>query len=144
MKCKSIHIKLIRYLDGEIKGDLQHEIEAHLKTCSHCSELLVRLKKALDIIDEEKKIQYDPYMLTRIMARLEDQKEIVIRNRLQVAFQAIAFTVLIAAGIYSGIILGKDFSNRNAISGDYQNEVYFLDELQHENMVSVFLSDESK
>ncbi|MBN2213337.1 MAG: hypothetical protein JW723_03755 [Bacteroidales bacterium] len=96
------------------------------------------------VIDEEKQIQQDPYMFTRIMARFENRKQVVSNNKLQLAFQTLAFVVLIVAGIYSGIILGKNYTNRNALSADYQHEVYYLDELQHENMVSVFFSDDSK
>ncbi len=95
-----------------------------------------------DAINEEKQIQQDPYMFTRIMARLETQKQVVLKNRLQLAFQKAVFVTLIVAGIYSGFLLGKNFPDRNALSADYQKEIYFLDEIQHENMVSVFLADD--
>ena len=95
-----------------------------------------------DVIHEEKQIQQDPYMFTRIMAKLEDQKQVVLKNRLQLAFQTAVFVVLIVAGIYSGILLGKNYPDSNTLSADYQKEVYFIDELQHENMVSVFLTDD--
>lgn len=95
-----------------------------------------------DVINEEKQIQQDPYMYTRIMARLEDQKQVVMKKKLQLAFQTAVFVALIVAGIFSGILLGKYFPDSNTLSADYQKEVYFLDELQHENMVSVFLTDE--
>jgi hypothetical protein len=95
-----------------------------------------------DVINEEKQIKQDPYMFTRIMAGLEDQKQVVVKNKLQLAFQTAVFVVLIVAGIYSGILLGKNFTGSNTLSADYQKEVYFLDELQHENMISVFLTDD--
>lgn len=141
MKCNSIHNQLIGYLDGEIDNGLRNEIEAHLKKCSHCSEFLTRLKKAFDLVDEEKQMQHDPYMFTRIMARLEDRKPVILKNKFRMAFQTVAFIALIAIGIYSGILIGKNFTNESPISADYQNEIYYLDELQHENMISVLLTD---
>jgi len=141
MKCNSIHNQLIGYLDDEIDNDLRNEIEAHLKECSHCSEFLIRLKKAFDLVDEEKQMQHDPYMITRIIARLEDRKPMILKNKFRMAFQTVAFVALIAIGIYSGILIGKNFTNESPISADYQNEIYYLDELQHENMISVLLTD---
>ncbi len=141
MKCNSIHIQLISYLEGELDNDLRNVVEAHLKACSQCSGLFIRLKKAFELVDEEKKIQHDPYMFTRIMARLEDRKPVIPKGKFQAVFQTLAFIAIIAAGIYSGILAGKNFTGESTISSDYQNEVYFLDELQHENMISVLLSD---
>lgn len=143
MQCKSIHNQLTSYLDGELDNDLRNEIEMHLKECSHCSEFLTRLKKAYALVDEEKQLQHDPYMFTRMMARLEDQKPVIFKNKLQIAFQTIAFAAIIAIGIYSGILTGKNFSGESSVSADYQDEIYYLDELQHENMISVLLSDKN-
>ena len=141
MKCNSIHNQLIGYLDDEIDNDLRSEIEAHLKECSRCSEFLTRLKKAFDMVDEEKQIQPDPYMITRIMARLDDRKSMLPKHKFRLAFQIVAFIAIIAIGIYSGILIGKNFTNESSVSADYQNEIYYLDELQHENIISVLLTD---
>jgi hypothetical protein len=94
-----------------------------------------------DVIEKEKQIQYYPFMFTRIKARLEDQKQLVPKNKFQIAFQTMAFIAIIAIGIYSGILIAQNFSNQSSVSADYQNEIYYLDELQHENMISVLLSD---
>ena len=142
MKCNSIHNQLIGYLDGEIDDDLRNKIEAHLKECDHCSEFLIRLKTAYDLIDEDKQLKYDPYMFTRLMGRMENRKPMIFKNKLQIAFQTIAFVAIIAIGIYSGILTGKSFSGESSVSADYQDEIYYLDELQHENMISVLLTDQ--
>ncbi len=144
MKCNSVHKQMMAYLDGSADDDSRDRIEAHLKDCSHCSEFLKVLKRSLDQIDEEKLVKPDPYMFTRIMAGLEKPQPAISTSKLQVAFQAIAFIAIIAIGIYSGIITGKNFSDNKAVSVDYQNEIYYLDELQHENMISVFLTDQIK
>lgn len=142
MKCDTIHKQAIAYLDGSVDDGLRDQIEAHLKDCSHCSGFLNRMKNALNLIDEEKQVQHDPYMFTRIMAALDNPEPVILKNKFQVAFQTIAFIAIIAIGIYSGILTGKNFSDNHAVSVDYQNEIYYLDELQHENMISVLLTDQ--
>jgi len=141
MTCNSIHNQLIGYLDGEINGDLRTEIESHLKECSHCSEFLIRLKKAFDLIEEEKQLHHDPYMFTRIMAGMEDRKPVMPGNKFRIVLQAAVSIVIIVTGIYTGIFIGDHFTKESPVSSDYQNEIYFLDELQHENMISVLLTD---
>jgi anti-sigma factor RsiW len=141
VNCKLIRNQLIGYLDDKIDNDRRKEIEAHLKDCSHCSEFLIRLEKVYNLINEEKQVQHDPYMFTRIMARLEDRKPVILRNRFRMAFQTVAYIAIIVTGIYSGILIGKNFTNYSPVSADYQNEIYYLDELQHENMISVLLTD---
>ena len=141
MNCRLVHNHLIDYLDDKIDNDMRKEIEAHLKDCSHCSEFLIWLKKAFNLINEEKQVKHDPYLLTRIMAKLEDRKPVILRNRFRMAFQTVAYIAIIVTGIYSGILIGKNFTNESPVSADYQNEIYYLDELQHENMISVLLTD---
>ena len=143
MECKSIHNHLTSYLDGETDSALRNKIEAHLKECSQCPELLIRLKKAYNLVEKEKELQPDPYMFTRIMAGTEDRKPAISGQNIKIAFQTIAYVAIIAIGIYSGVLAGMNFSGKSSISADYQDEIYYLDELQHEEMISVLLSDKN-
>jgi predicted anti-sigma-YlaC factor YlaD len=143
MECKSIYSQLTGYLDGETDRDLQNKIEMHLKECKQCAEFLIRLKKAYNLVEKEKEVQPDPYMFTRIMAGIEDPNPAIPEKKVKIAFQAIAYAAIIVIGIYSGVLAGKNFSGKSSVSADYQDEIYYLDELQHEKMISVLLSDKN-
>ena len=115
MKCKKIHNKLIFFIEGDLPENEMAAVSAHLEVCSSCREFVEEMKKTLGIINLEKQVQVSPYFYTRVKARMEGQQEsspestgLSLWERvLQPAF----FTVLLLAGIYAGILTGRQRRN---------------------------------
>lgn len=80
MKHRRIKNLLGAYIDGELKGNLKHIIEEHLRTCPECSEEIQFLKVLHSKIKKEKiPLPADSYWDTfpkRFMEKLEEKKSI--------------------------------------------------------------------
>ena len=139
MNCKSMRMLLLDYLDDNLSTDLQNDVSEHLETCPGCSAYFSRFGKLPDIMAVDKQFQADPFMYTRIASKLDNKIQQGIRLKPAFRTLIIAFTML--TGIYSGIWLGKSYNNKKTIAADYQEEVYYLNEFQRGDMITVLLSD---
>jgi len=97
------------YREGKLPRDIMTQVESHLETCKTCSEIY-RLQVLADkVIDQERKLQSDPFLTNRIMAGIDDpagsgsQSETVLIRILKPALM----TVSMAAAIFFGILLGN-------------------------------------
>jgi len=97
------------YREGKLPRDIMTQVESHLETCKTCSEIY-RLQVLADkVIDQERKLQSDPFLTTRIMAGIDhpagsgSQSETVLIRILKPALM----TVSMAAAIFFGILLGN-------------------------------------
>lgn len=105
MNCKKIHTDLIFYLGHEVSNEKMEAIGRHLESCNDCRQFADMLKNQLEIIDNEKRPEVNPYFYTRVSASLEDKPK-TTETALPVWAQALAFSVLLAAAVSGGIFLG--------------------------------------
>ncbi len=84
MNHTDIRHKLSEYLDNAVSTDEQAVIEAHLATCSECSNALEELRKTLAHIKDIEEIEPPAWMATKIMAqvRAETKQEKSLFNRI--------------------------------------------------------------
>lgn len=61
MKCEIIRDLLPLYLDGLTSKESNTEIEAHMKDCAPCSEILQQMQKEMEIKEEPKKRKFNPF-----------------------------------------------------------------------------------
>jgi anti-sigma factor RsiW len=54
VKCEEVLRELSNFIDNDVKADLRAEIEAHLRTCHHCSVVADGVKKIVYIFADEK------------------------------------------------------------------------------------------
>lgn len=106
MNCKKIHTDLIFYLGRELSAEKMEAIGRHLETCDDCRQFAEMLKNQLELIDQEKRPEVNPYFFTRLSAKL-DENPAVTNTILPVWAQAVAFSVLLAVAISGGIYLGN-------------------------------------
>ncbi|WP_346855659.1 zf-HC2 domain-containing protein [uncultured Draconibacterium sp.] len=111
MKCKTVHNNLIFFLEKELPVLEMKQVQEHLDTCPDCALFAEEMKKTLSILETEKATENNPFLYTRIKAKLENQEE---AERIQVArpilirvLQPVAFSVLLLLGIYGGIKMGN-------------------------------------
>ncbi len=111
MKCKKLHKKLIFFLEGDLPEREANEVAIHLDECARCAAFAVELKKTLKIIDQERSPEVNPFFYTRLKARMQEQEE-AKRERIgfpvwEKVLQPAFFTLIMLAGIYTGIKIGE-------------------------------------
>lgn len=111
MKCKTLHKKLIFFLEGDLPEKEAREINVHLNECASCAAFAEEMKKTLGVIQTEKSPEVNPFFYTRLKARMENEE---IQEKQRVGFpvwekvlQPAFFSLLLLAGIYSGIKIGQ-------------------------------------
>lgn len=111
MKCKTLHKKLIFFLEGDFPENEVNEMKAHLAECDACAAFAEEMKKTLGVIQTEKSPEVNPFFYTRLKARMENEE---FQEKQRIGFpvwekvlQPAFFSLLLLAGIYSGIKIGQ-------------------------------------
>ncbi len=139
MKCKTLHKKLIFFLEGDLPEKEIEQIKGHLLECANCEAFAKELKKTLEVLEEEKSPAVNPFFYTRLKAKLEnqesEQKQIFWRPALFRVLQPAAFSILLIVGIYTGIKIGQPASTKQYTATIMQNEVIpYLNEMEVESI----------
>jgi hypothetical protein len=111
MKCKTLHKKLIFFLEGGLPKNEANKIKAHFAECESCTAFAEDMQKTLGIIQIEKSPEVNPFFYTRLKARMENE-EVKLKQRCgypvwEKVLQPAFFTLLLLAGIYTGIKIGQ-------------------------------------
>lgn len=111
MKCKTVHNNLIFFLEKELPVLEMKQVQEHLDACPDCALFAEEMKKTLSILETENATENNPFLYTRIKAKLENQEE---AERIQLSrpilirvLQPVAFSVLLLLGIYGGMKMGN-------------------------------------
>lgn len=137
MKCKTIHKKLIFSLEGDLPAKEAEEMAAHLTQCDACAAFAEDMKKTLEVIQKERLPKVNPFFYTRLKARMENEET---REKQRVGFpvwekvlQPAFFSLLLLAGIYTGIKIGQPANSELNQSIFAETElVPFLNEMDTE------------
>jgi hypothetical protein len=124
MNCHDVNAKLADLLFEEtpetlIAKDNSDALHAHLAECQPCSAQLAELRATMALLDAWEAPEPNPYFLTRLNARLDEEREAApaswyekLRARLiygsrlglrPVAAMALSVMVLIGGGAYLGL-----------------------------------------
>lgn len=111
MNCQSCQKESDAYLRGELPGGTRIQIDEHLESCRECAESFRLMSLAALVINEEKEIKSNPFLVTRIMAgigELDSQPNGTVRTPvyLQLLRSAI-ITTSMAAAIFVGVMVGS-------------------------------------
>ena len=139
MKCKTLHTKIIFFLEGELPAAEMEQIKIHLLECSECAAFAEEMKKTLAIINNEKTPHLNPFFYTRVKARLENQTEQVVATRqapvLVRILQPALFSLLLLAGVYAGIKIGQPVKMNPNVPVFAENEVVpYFNEMEAESI----------
>ena len=144
MTCKQVRNKLIFYIEKSLPPEEQKAVEEHLQQCAKCAQDYEKLAKALLFIETEKQTSPNPYLWTRIKAKIDAPKagKQPVFSRI---LQPVILTLLVAIGIFLGIKLGNlytqsnttntiaqysnsvDYNNIFVTSNDFEQTYYFFD-----------------
>jgi len=141
MKCLHIRNDLMDYLEGGLNPTRQQEVSRHLETCSDCRGFSYRLKGMFEFIEQEKVVEYDPYMFTRIQATMDkpavQRQPLFLAGMLRPALLAIVLLLM----VYTGIRIGRVFSYKSYVNQDYKTELYYLSDIHETNYETALLND---
>lgn len=137
MNCNTLHTKIIFFTEGSLPSWEMEEIKIHLENCSDCTAFANEMKKTLAVIENEKMPQLNPFFYTRVKARLENQAENVVATRqtpvLVRILQPALFSLLLLAGIYTGVKIGQPAKVNSDIPVFAENEVVpYFNEMETE------------
>ncbi len=136
MNCSSCQREFEAYRSGALPGDQRTKVEAHLKDCRKCMEQYRLFVLTERVIGEEKEVQSNPFLQTRIMAEIE---------RAAVILQVPVFTwsrflkpVMIAASLAVAMLAGITIGNATGGAPARQSipeELALMDDLSLESVV---------
>ncbi len=114
MNCKECLKLLDTYFDGKLHGEMELEVREHLDSCIDCASEYRQMVIAYRIIKEEKKMQPNPFLSTRVMSHIETigeatavQAAIPILKR---ALQPLIVGVSLAAAVFTGVMIGHTYA----------------------------------
>ena len=125
MNCNDVNAKLADVLlaPEELEAEVRSQLDAHLTGCGECREQLKELRATMTLLDTWEAPEPNPYFLTRLNARLDEEREALpagwpvswyekLRARLlfgsrvtlrPVAAMAMTVALLIGGGAYLGL-----------------------------------------
>src|SRR5690554_2798980 len=144
MNCESIHKKLIFFIEGDLPDNEMQVISKHLSQCPECSRYAEDFRRTFEVIDEEKRYEVSPYFYSKLKVKLEKQMKPIPETTLfsiwERFLQPALFSVLLLAGIYTGIITGRDAVKSTAYNIESPVEALpFLNEMDLEPLESFLI-----
>jgi anti-sigma factor RsiW len=109
MNCQICRKESDAYLGGRLSDDMRSQIEAHLQVCEECAKDYKMQSLTEKVINQEKTINPDFHLTSRIMTRLENSEYKVQKTTspfTRVVKPAIIM-VSMAAAIFAGVMIGN-------------------------------------
>lgn len=136
MKCKELHNKLIFFLEGDLPEREMEQVKVHLSGCPDCKLFAEELNKTLNVLETEKSPAVNPFFYTRLKAKMEAQAESYEKAGSPFfvrVLQPALFSLLLFAGIYSGIKIGQRAEDQLYVANSATEQVIpYLNEMDTE------------
>lgn len=145
MKCDKLHNDLIFFAEGSLSTKRKNEINDHLSKCDTCRKFVDELTYSMEIIDKEKTVETNPFLYSRILDKINNYEQSANTYRVFAPkiLRPVFVILLILFGIFSGIKLGNSYSSRYTDEdSELQIITYYLNDLQHESVETILLSEE--
>ncbi len=108
---QTIPNKLIHYLEGDLPEGEHEQIRRHLASCPRCSRDVERLEKLWKTDKTIPRITPPPFLWTRLMERLEAEKQTSLPERITGVilpyFRPVIVTFSLLVTIFLGIQFGE-------------------------------------
>ena len=140
MKCNIPDNDLFLYADGSLPAERRISVESHINECRECGEFLSFLGKTLEVVNKDKEIRENPFLFTRIMAKLEEEKRPYWLHSIK-NIPSFAFSIVLIGVILGGINLGRLYSgNLSGYGNELQEEITYLDDIKQEQIEIFFFT----
>jgi predicted anti-sigma-YlaC factor YlaD len=155
MNCNEIKENLIFLAEGNLEPESEFQVRSHLKDCIECDAYYQKMKSVLAIIEKEKIKESNPYFSKKLMERMKSHTKNEtdpIPFHLIKALKPVIAVCLVAMAIYTGIFLGRSYSQKNDISfnDSRANELqvladdFYLNDFEMENIETILLTENNK
>jgi hypothetical protein len=105
MKCEVCLELLEEYLDGELAAEDREQIDAHLITCSECSESFATLTAEQDLFARyDREVEVPPFLWTRVAAHTVAESNVTTRGWLATLFRKPSLASAIAVSLIVGLL----------------------------------------
>lgn len=144
MDCKNIHKAIVPYIENKLNIELKDEFEKHILECKECKDFLHEFQKTYSLIETEKIKETNPFFYAALKAKMENKatKQYGVTHIfLSKILQPAIFTIILIAGIYTGLKIGKNSYNISVQQKyDTKELSMYLNELNNEP-IETFLMD---
>lgn len=116
MNCELYRNELDDYLEGGLTRKMNDQLKSHLESCNDCSEYFKLELFTKRIISDEKKIQSNPFLATRIIYEIEELDKLQSELRRQIVpsyikvLRPVLVSITLAAAIMAGVMIGNIYS----------------------------------
>jgi len=131
MNCQLCKKELDAYHEGTLPEGIRIQVETHLVECKACAESFQLVSFANKVMDAEKEMKSNPFLVTRIMAGIEDQEQNRVSYQPVPAYRNVLksalISVSIAAAIFMGVMVGNIYlptppANNLPVEMSYMND----------------------
>jgi hypothetical protein len=147
MNCRFVKENVLDYTEGKISADLNNAISDHLLSCLGCQGYYKFVLGFLKTVDEEKAVAVNPFLFTRIEARIKSVKEapiLTLRTRFLRTYYYYAAVIIIALtiGVFTGKQLGNLLStneNKPVITSETEQlkQDFYLNDIEKDDVSQV-------
>ena len=120
MNCQLCQKELDAYQEGTLPEGIRIQVETHLGECKACAESFQLVSLSNKVMDAEKEIKSNPFLVTRIMAGIEELEQNQVSYQRVPAYRSVlkpAFiSVSIAAAIFIGVLVGNIYLPTQSIN----------------------------
>ena len=105
MNCEELQNIIFELANGELDDEARVSAEEHIANCDSCLSEVMRIKKTLNLINEQKQLKVPENFTENIMTALSESKPVIQFT----SWLSYAATVaLLVTSILSGIFLGDN------------------------------------
>ena len=133
MNCQTCQTNLERYLQGNMPED----IKTHIEACETCKSAYSVMQLTEKLVHEESTIQSNPFLATRIMAKIESLDEKALKYEDKPVLVRLLQPVLVAASITLAItigILAGNSLNQTSSYSEIPMELVYLNDAASESL----------
>ena len=112
MNCQQIEPMLLNYLEGALDPVLAGMVKVHVDSCASCRKAFDIIVKAESHIQQEKALRVNPFLFTRIQARLNEEPK-PVPGILQpvILRRPLYYVTVVLVAVSIGILAGRQLSN---------------------------------
>ena len=111
MNCQLCQKESDAYREGKLPEGIRLQVETHLGTCKVCAESFQLMRLAGKVMYEEKSMQSNPFLVTRIMAGIEDLEHNPESLQYIPTYQKVLKPLLISFSVAAAMLIGVVFGN---------------------------------
>ena len=143
MNCNTCKENLEAYLNGRLPEDMMRDMKDHMVQCADCKDSYATLLLSEAVIREERLLEPNPFLSTRVMAKIQAMEEAAGRAEKATVFsriwQPVFVTLTVALAIFIGVMAGNVYRHAQ-FSDQLPEELVYLNDAAMES-VSVLMNE---